>query len=62
MTEDEIERRIEAHVERLFNALDRRLLRGELTQAEYDRQEPGLPIGRTSNIAHGPAAHRAARP
>ena len=38
MSEDEIERRIEAHVERLFNALDRRLLRGELTQAEYDRQ------------------------
>jgi hypothetical protein len=34
MTEDEIERRVEA----LFDMLDWRLKSGELTQAEYDRQ------------------------
>ena len=34
MTEDEIERRVEA----LFDMLDWRLMSGELTQAEYDRQ------------------------
>ena len=34
MTEDEIERR----VERLFNALDRKLMSGQLMRAEYDRQ------------------------
>lgn len=34
MTEDQIERR----VERMFDALDARLMRGDLTQAAYDAE------------------------
>jgi hypothetical protein len=34
MTEEQIERA----VERKMDGLDRRLMRGELTQAEYDRE------------------------
>jgi hypothetical protein len=35
---DPDEQRIEEQVERMFNRLDARLMRNELTQAQYDRE------------------------